>query len=367
MIEYTISGSLEGDVRKEQLENEKIYVNAQRTGPVTRSGKGNVSSDQGEPGLPKKTVKFDETTTKVRPRPYVELPPKRVDVPSNNPVKVDTSPKLGPVYKNRAPVELGLDIEKLVDTVLDMELNIPLRSLAGISSVIQKEIKKQLTRTKVPTEVEPKVVFHASLDEPPLVKLEGYMFSSYTITEDVCEDFPEGHLVASDPILQYLAEHGDAEADKLIVANISEPLRAIYGTVNQVGQEECLLDNGSMIVSMSRKAAEELGLTWDPNIRINMESASNHLEKTLGLARNVKLALGDINVYLQVHILENPPYRLLLGRPFDKFTRSEIKTEADGSSQVVLTDPNTKKMVVMPTYKRGEGPAELQNTKFQGF
>jgi hypothetical protein len=32
-----------------------------------------------------------------------------------------------------------------------------------------------------------------------------------------------------------------------------------------------------------------------------------------------------------------------------------------------LTDPNTKKIAVIPTYKRGEGPAELQKQKHQGF
>ncbi len=274
---------------------------------------------------------------------------------------------MGPVYKNRAPVERGLDIEKLVETVLDLELNIPLRSLVGISGTIQKEIRRQLTKTKVPTEVEPCVMLQASNEERPLIKLEESSCSTYTITTGVCGSVPEGHLVANDPILQYLMEHGDAEPNKLIVASISEPLRAIYVVVNQVGHEECLLDNGSMIVSMSRKAAEQLGLTWDPTICINMESTSNHLEKTLGLARNVKFTLGGIDGFLQGHILNNPPYCILLGRPFDAFTSSEIKMELDGSSRVVLTDPNIKKMVVVPTYKRGEGPEDLQKIKVRDF
>lgn len=114
------------------------------------------------------------------------------------------------------------------------------------------------------------------------------------------------------------------------MGNASEPLRAIYTTINQVGQEECLLDNGSMIVSMAKEVAVQLGLTWDPPIQINMESASNHIEKTLGLARNVSFSVGGLDLLLQVHILEVPPYRVLLGRPFDTHASSKIQTRSDG-------------------------------------
>ena len=122
-----------------------------------------------------------------------------------------------------------------------------------------------------------------------------------------------------------------------------------------------------MIISMAKEVAVRLGLTWDPSIRINMESASNHLEKTLGLARNVRFAVGGLELFLQVHILEDPPYRILLGRPFDTFTSSLVKTNPDGSSEITLLDPNTKVTAVVPTYQRGMSPDELQKQNYQGF
>src|ERR1700691_1135263 len=122
-----------------------------------------------------------------------------------------------------------------------------------------------------------------------------------------------------------------------------------------------------MIVSMAKEVAVQLGLTWDPTIQINMQSASNHLEKTLGLARNVNFSIGGLNFLLQVHILEALPYRVLLGRPFDKHASSIIQTKPDGSSELVLTDPNPKRIAIIPTYKRGVGPEELQKQKFQSF
>ena len=98
-----------------------------------------------------------------------------------------------------------------------------------------------------------------------------------------------------------------------------------------------------------------------------MESASNHIEKTLGLAQNVRFAVGGIEVFLQVHILERPPYRILLGRPFDTFTSSIHKTNSDGSSELVLTDPNSKIVAVVPTYKRGQGPEMIHKQAYQDF
>jgi hypothetical protein len=102
--------------------------------------------------------------------------------------------------------------------------------------------------------------------------------ATFTPLEDVTSEIPEGHLVADDPVLQYLREIDGAYLDKLLVAKISKPLRCIYSVVNHTGQEECLLDSGSQIVSIGKEVVTTLGLTWDPNIRINMESASRYYQ-----------------------------------------------------------------------------------------
>ena len=295
--------------------------------------------------------------------PYVEVPPLKMT--HRNKDMTDQSLKITPAYRSRAPVEIGIDVEKLVETVLDLEINVPLRSLAGVSNAIQKEIKKQVTRTKLP----PEAVALVNVEEEssaPFTRIDNLPSSAYMVTEKT-EEFPEGYMVADDPMLQYLAEHKEANPETLIVSGISEPLRGVYGTINGVGQEQCLLDNGSMIVSMARKVAIELGLNWDPALRINMESASNHVEKTLGLARNVRFDLGGLNIFLQVHILENPPYRVLLGRTFDRYASTELLTNPDGTSVLTVVDPNTKQRAAIPTYERGTGPETLQKQKFQSF
>lgn len=311
-----------------------------------------------------------ETFLKGKTMPYVDVPPVRptLRTPSmTDAVKGNQISKNETAYKSRAPVEFDIDIEKLVEKVLDLEINIPLRSLAGVSGAVQKEIRKQVTKTRQPVETVAKVNLLKDERERSFVRVETLPSEPHKIMEDMSDDVPEGYMVAVDPILQYLSEHKEAEPEDLIVAKPSESLRAIYTTINRVGQEECILDGGSMIVSMSKETAVQSGLNWDPNFRINMESASNHVEKTLGLARNVRFAVGGLNLFLQVHILDNPPYRVLLGRPFETLTSAITKTKIDGSSEIVLTDPNSKEVAVVPTYKRGVGPEDLQKQRYQAF
>ena len=349
--------------------NEGSGITTAKQGPPSKHKEVAESGDR-EDESGQQTAKSKKEFLKGKALPYVEVPPFRVSSRSTvtTPVKEDQLPNIGPSYKSRAPVEIGVDIDKIIERVLDLEISVPLRSLAGVSGQIQKEIRKQVTKSRVPVEQESVgQVYLMSRNGEERIRLENLPVATYTIVADVIDDIPEGSLVANDPILQYLAEHKDVRSEDLVVAVASEPLKTIYMNINKLGQEACLLDNGSMIVSMSKESAVQFGLTWDPSLRINMESASNHIEQTLGLARNVRFAVGGINVFLQVHILEKPPYKVLLGRPFDTYTSSVHKTAADGSSELVLTDPNTKVMAVVPTYKRGEGPENMQKQAYQDF
>jgi hypothetical protein len=274
-------------------------------------------------------------------------------------------PKEEPAYKNRAPVEVGLDVETLVDSVLEMEVTIPLKSLAGVSGAIQKEIRKQMTKARIP--VEEKLLNQETVVAVAKTYLHDIKIENAVIDEDLSEDLFAGSVVAGDPVLQFVQLHEISSLGTQKVGKMTEPLRSIYTKVNGLGQEECLMDGGSMIVSMSKKVAVQLGLVWDPTIRIDMESASNHVDRTLGVARNVPFEVGGLKLFLQVHILEDPPYRILLGKPFETLGATTIQTYEDGSAEVVIKDPNTKRIAVVPTYKRGEAPEEIKNQKYQNF
>ena len=85
------------------------------------------------------------------------------------------------------------------------------------------------------------------------------------------------------------------------------------------------------------------------------------------LAKNVPFLFGHIAVYLQVHVIERPAYKVLLGRPFDTITESEVKNAKDGGQSLMLTDPNTGKRCVMHTHERGKPPNALKKPVKQNF
>jgi hypothetical protein len=362
---HKLTSEMRLNKQKENADSPKTTLPLKTSGVVKQIPVVERDADTSAESIP------DEASAENRTLPYVDVTPVRsversVAIRQGSPVNVTELPKAEPTYRSRAPVETGLDVEKIVDNVLDLEITIPLRNLAGVSNAIQKEIRKQVTKTRQIVD-EPKKVHWAVDEAQNFTSVDSLPVPTFMTMEDVTDEIPEGHLVASDPVLQYLSDNKEADAQRLVVALPSEPLRAVYATVNGIDQEECLLDSGSMIVSMAKEVAVQTGLSWDPSVRINMESASNHVEKTLGVARNVCFRMGGLDLFLQVHILENPPYRVLLGRPFDVFTNSVVKTTSDGSTEIMITDPNTKKVAMLPAYQRGVGPQELTKQRYQSF
>ena len=64
---------------------------------------------------------------------------------------------------------------------------------------------------------------------------------------------------------------------------------------------------------MSEEVCMELCLIYDPMIILNVQSANGEVDRSLGLARNVPLRIGDITLYVQIHVIRNPAYDILLG------------------------------------------------------
>jgi hypothetical protein len=194
--------------------------------------------------------------------------------------------------------------------------------------------------------------------------------ATYEVLGEDTNGMTRGSVVVSDPVMQYLNTFAPGEQPKSVVVKVaaeSLALRTVYPLINGVGEVESLLDGGSQIVSMSRAVATALQVTWDPDITVHMESANKTLEKTLGLAKNVPFVFGPITVYLQVHVIEKVSYKVLLGRPFDTITESEVKNSKDGSQTLTLTDLNTGERCVMHTHERGKPPTVLQRPVKQDF
>ena len=201
-----------------------------------------------------------------------------------------------------------------------------------------------------------------------LLDVRDLSVASYTVLCEATQGLLKGSVIASDPILQYLNSLPTNENPKpIFVAQESYALRTVFPLINRKAPEESILDRGSQIVSMSKVSAEELGLTWDPQILIHMQSANGQFEKSLGLAKNVLFKFGAIVVYLQVHIINNPAYKVLLRRSFNAVTRSTYVNDEHGEQTLLLKCPSMDQNVKVETYERGKMPSSAKAETSQGF
>ena len=276
--------------------------------------------------------------------------------------------KKGPAYTYRAPVEDEAKIDELIAALKEQQIAITQGQLLAVMDPhIRKKLIEQLSAKRVPTgqassKKAVSMVEEVENENPyDYLKFEELPEPQFRILDEDEEGMPKGSIVMNDPVTQYLNNLAPEEAArKVIVARESYHLKALHPIINGVATVESLLDGGSQIISMSREAAVRTSVAWDPQRVINMESANKQVEPTLGLAKNVPFNFGDITVYLQIHIMANPAYDVLLGRPFEVLTASVTRNETDGTQIITLTDPNTKQQVTMPTYDRGRGPRQIR-------
>ena len=311
----------------------------------------------------------------VQPLPFVARGQTKTNnaVPNQDAIeKLVDNPKLTaePGYKNKAPLQLDERAKDLIQEALKNPICITTEDLLNVSEPMRLELKKLLIKKRL----EKKTVTLAEVDSEikdeisgqkkiETIDVECLPEATYEVLAEDTNGMAKGSVIVSDPVMQYLNTLAPGEEPKMVVvAAESHALRTVYPLINRTGEVESLLDPGSQIVSMSKLVSIKLGVSWDPDITVQMQSANNTLEKTLGLAKNVPFLFGTITAYLQVHVVENAAYSVLLGRPFDIITESVVKNAKDGSQSLTLTDPNTGERCVMHTHERGKVPTVLQRS-----
>jgi hypothetical protein len=280
----------------------------------------------------------------------------------------------GPSFQHKAPID-ELRSGAIVPKMLEAPITLTLGDLLKSDKGVRDGLRKLLTKKRIPSNEralnmidamgEGQFAYWKSFAE--LNDLDDIVSASElppvrVLTVSTNESrLPKGTLVVSDPVLQYLESiPPGGNAKPVYVAQESQSLRTVHAVVNGSSEEECILDGGSQIVSMSKAVAVRLGLPWDPEICIHMQSANNQIEKSLGLVRNVPFRFDHVTVYLQVHVINEPAYKVLLGRPFDAVTCSIYENDRDGGQIVTIQCPNTKKKITIPTRERGKDPDILQ-------
>lgn len=318
------------------------------------------------------------TRSKEKMKQVSDLPYKSVGslkpVEEQPPVPVRYARELKqPAYKHTTEIEDGVELANILERILAGDVSLTHKELLAISPKLREAYKDRIAKKRVAiksantiaiSETEltdiheegEKLIQVATLAVPEksvetLLDIEGRPYLTWRITDSILQ------YLETVPTEEWAKQvFSIAKPEKIAGTDIAS-LRVIPALVNDVREEEALLDSGSQIIAMSRAAAMECKIVWDPDVTINMQSANGQISRTCGLAKNVPLSFGEVTVFLQIHVVENAPYRILLGRPFDILTESRIVNSAEGMQMIVVTDPNTKHRMTLPTYEKGELPS----------
>ncbi|KAG6859202.1 hypothetical protein C0995_010698 [Termitomyces sp. Mi166 len=187
-------------------------------------------------------------------------------------------------------------------------------------------------------------------------------FNTNSLSASIME--PKVTVGAVDPVEAFYSHWPLEHHASLCIAKDTDSLRAIMAVIDGKEEVECIVDSGSQIVSMSEEIAHHLGLVYDPTVMLNMQSANGAIDQLQGLARNVPCTIAGLTIYLQVHVISQPAYNILLGKPFDVLTRSIVRTLSANETVITITDPNGGDSRTIATFERGHHKRKLPPPMF---
>ncbi|KAJ2936406.1 hypothetical protein H1R20_g690, partial [Candolleomyces eurysporus] len=297
---------------------------ARKRGPVTRSAAKNKSGD-GHNGGDKQDVTPAPSSPKSKASPAsTPTVPKNglvstsalkqpAGVPAN-----DSSPQ----FRYQSAIEDSQTAAKLVERSLSSPISLSVRELLGVSSDVRKAVKDLVSSKRVPT---------------------GSGTDAATYLEEAID---EGEVVSS-----FLAALPPAPSG-IIVANHTESLRTIEVHLENRLKVHAILDEGSQIIGLRRELWEQLHIPVRSDHVMTMEAANSSKNRTRGLLPNLKVSVGHCNFYLQVQVIDDASYDMLLGRPFHTLSQALVKHFRNGDALITLVDPNTEAVITVPTKPR---------------
>ena len=87
----------------------------------------------------------------------------------------------------------------------------------------------------------------------------------------------------------------------------------------------------------------------------NMVATDHSRSSTLGTLENVLLKFGDIELYIQVQVVEDAPFDILLGQLFFAVAGARTSHSTSGEQLITLKDLNSGSVVTLATKGKGEG------------
>jgi hypothetical protein len=100
-----------------------------------------------------------------------------------------------------------------------------------------------------------------------------------------------------------------------------------------------MLDPGLQIVVIRCDLAKEVNAHINPNHLVEMEGANGATNWTLGCAEYLTMQVGNVPFKIHMHVVEDAPFQLLLGRLFGHTVSSAIEDLPNGETEVSVRDP----------------------------
>ncbi|KAG6869911.1 hypothetical protein C0995_016344 [Termitomyces sp. Mi166 len=211
---------------------------------------------------------------------------------------------------------------KAFNTIWDHNITMTVGGALAISQPLQNHFQEMVT---------PKRITNANMATISEIPNDGtddalpfpgksppVMTSSHSNTNTLNTNVTElkGTVGAVDPVKAFYSHWPLEHRASLCIAKDTDSLRAIMAVIDGKEEVECIVDSGLQIVSMLEEIAHHLGLVYDPTVVLNMQSANGAIDQLRGLARNVPCTIAGLTIYLQVHVISQPTYDILLGKPF---------------------------------------------------
>jgi hypothetical protein len=320
-----------------------------------------------------------ETIVEPPTHPYAEAPDATYAPPSNRnfaALPKQAPPKKNePAYRTLPSVYDGKIATDVYDRAMAAQVTLTQRELLSLSPEVRSQVRDATSARRTATNKD-------TTKDTNILDIQSELAAAIDdINDDEASDVPTatflntvgssssqpppGALVIPDPYETYLKSLPEGVVpEQLVVAKESSALRSIHPLVHNQQHVESIIDPGSQIIAMSEDVCMDLALIYDPTIILNMQSANGDVDKSLGLARNVPIRIGEITLYIQIHVIRSPAYDILLGRPFDVLTESVVRNFANEDQTITIRDPNSGLRATIPTTPRGRPRHILKRPSF---
>ncbi|KNZ80378.1 hypothetical protein J132_06115 [Termitomyces sp. J132] len=191
-------------------------------------------------------------------------------------------------YQTMPPIYNIEQSKAVFKQVLSTKVTVSVGELCSVSQDIRNQFRtavtpKQLVGTSANTVQDPSNIFKDILPTFAIEEPQFLLGSNVDTINGLTLD--RAPFASVDPIEAYIDSllHGE-EPVVLTVTKDSQSLHTVMMLIDNKEEVECIHDSGSQIISMPAEIASDLGLSYDPNIVLNMQSANGTMDQLLGLA-----------------------------------------------------------------------------------